>query len=165
MAHALGTGDAKSLNLELNLVPFIDLMSCLTAFLMVSAMWVHTARLEVRPAGRGSTPVVGAVDVARLSVLIDPEGIWVGVAPANEFERIPKLAAGYDWGGLAAVLARHRASSRLDDASAIEVAAESVPGHPVAYQQLIAAMDIAIQAGFVDVGITDPQGLSARPQL
>ena len=29
----------------------------------------------------------------------------------------------------------------------------------------IAAMDIAVKVGFTDVGVTDPEGLSARPHL
>ena len=33
------------------------------------------------------------------------------------------------------------------------------------YQTLIAAMDVAVKAGFLDVGLTEPQGLSARPAL
>jgi biopolymer transport protein ExbD len=45
MGQALGTGDKKSVNLDLNIVPFIDLMSCLTAFLLVTAVWVNIAQL------------------------------------------------------------------------------------------------------------------------
>ena len=51
MAQIEETGGGKSRNVELNIVPFIDLMSCLTAFLLVTAVWVNTARLE-RRAGR-----------------------------------------------------------------------------------------------------------------
>jgi len=36
---------------------------------------------------------------------------------------------------------------------------------PIEYQELVAAMDVAVKAGFIDVGLTDPEGLSARPSL
>jgi len=44
-------------------------------------------------------------------------------------------------------------------------AAESTAGHPITYQTVIAAMDIAVKVGFTSVGLSDAQGLSARPQL
>jgi biopolymer transport protein ExbD len=35
----------------------------------------------------------------------------------------------------------------------------------VDYQSVIHAMDNAVKVGFVDVGLTDPAGLAARPQM
>ena len=49
MGAALGTGDKKSVNVDLNIVPFIDLMSCLTAFLLVTAVWVNIAQINIAP--------------------------------------------------------------------------------------------------------------------
>jgi biopolymer transport protein ExbD len=168
MAQALGTGGKKSLNIELNIVPFIDLMSCLTAFLLVAAVWIHIARLEIRPAGhaREAPPCdTTACDAPRLSVLLDADQIWIGVSRVNDFEKIPKTAAGYDWPALEDALHRHKASALFEHATEIEIAADSTPGHPISYQALIAAMDVAVKTGFVDVGVTEPQGLSARPVL
>lgn len=168
MAQTIGTGDPRSLDVELNIVPFIDLMSCLVAFLLVAAVWIQIARLEVQPAGRArdAPPCLdGACDEPRLSVLLDADAIWVGVSRVNDFQRIPRGAAGYDWPQLEAALRQHKASAFFDHTAAIEVAANSTAAHPIDYQALIAAMDIAVQAGFVDVGLTDPSGLSARPVL
>ena len=54
MAANLGNGsDKRSVNVDLNIIPFIDLMSCLVAFLLVTAVWVNTARLDTKPVGRG----------------------------------------------------------------------------------------------------------------
>ena len=36
---------------------------------------------------------------------------------------------------------------------------------PVKYQDIIRAMDLSIKVGFLDVGLSDPQGLAARPTL
>jgi biopolymer transport protein ExbD len=167
MAQALGTGDKKSVNIDLNIIPFIDVMSCLTAFLLVTAMWISIARLEIRPAGRapGEPCLDGDCADPKLSVLIEPDDIWIGVSRVNDFEKIPKTPAGYDWGRLEDALRAHKASVFFDGKSAIEIAAASTAAQPVSYQSLIAAMDIAVKTGFVDVGVTDPQGLSARPTL
>ncbi|HMG55854.1 MAG TPA: biopolymer transporter ExbD [Kofleriaceae bacterium] len=167
MAQALGSGDKKAVNVELNIVPFIDLMSCLVAFLLVAAVWIQVARLEIRPAGhaRDAPPCEIDCDAPRLSVLLDADQIWVGVSRVNDFERIPLTATGYDWVRFEDALRQHKASAYFERETAIEIAAASTADHPIAYQALIAAMDVAIRAGFVDVGVTDPLGLSARPVL
>ena len=69
----------KGVNVELNIVPFIDLMSCLTAFLLVTAAWVNTAALDVRPQGKARDGKPCDTDeCVYLSVLVEPEAIWVG---------------------------------------------------------------------------------------
>ena len=168
MAQAPGTGDKTSVNVELNIIPFIDLMSCLTAFLLVTAVWINIARLEIRPAGhaRDVPPCDDAgCDDPRLSVLIEADDIWIGVSRVNDFQRLPKIATGYDWARLEDALKQHKSSALFDHATAIEIAADSTASHPIAYQELIAAMDIAVKTGFIDVGITEPRSLSARPML
>jgi biopolymer transport protein ExbD len=167
MAIAPDAGGKKSLNIELNIIPFIDVMSCLTAFLLVTAVWISVARLETKPAGRapGEPCLDGDCTEPKLSVLIEPDEIWVGVSRVNDFQKIPRTTAGHDWRQLEATLHQHKASAFFDRKTDIEVAAASSPSRPVLYQDLIAAMDIAIKTGFVDVGVTDPLGLSARPQM
>ena len=51
MGVSLGHSDKKSVNVELNVVPFVDVMSCLTLFLLAASSWVNIARLDVRPTG------------------------------------------------------------------------------------------------------------------
>jgi biopolymer transport protein ExbD len=167
MGQALGTGTKKSLNIDLNIIPFIDVMSCLTAFLLVTAVWLDIARLEIRPAGRapGQPCLDGDCAEPKLSVLIEPDEIWVGVSRVNDFEKIPRTVTGYDWARLEDALKLHKASAFFDHKTDIEIAAASSRDHAVTYQSLIAAMDIAVKVGFVDVGVTDPAGLSARPSL
>ena len=44
-----GGGDRKKpLHAELNLVPYIDLLTCMVAFLLITAVWTQLARLKVR---------------------------------------------------------------------------------------------------------------------
>jgi biopolymer transport protein ExbD len=168
MAMALGSGDKKAVNVELNIIPFIDVMSCLVAFLMLTTAWVELARLDIRPTGHShqGEPCDGTgCDDVRLSVLVDADQIWIGVSRVNDFQTIPKTAAGYDWRALEAALRQHKTSPWFEATTAIEIAVNSTPSHPIAYQTMIAAMDVAVKSGFVDVGLTDPQGLSTRPVL
>jgi len=168
MGAAVGTDSKGSVNVELNIVPFIDLMSCLTAFLLVAAVWVNIAQINIQPKGktRDTSNVIDDVDTVILSVLVQSDKIWVGLSRVNEFQDIPKLASGeHDWDKFETTIKQHKTSAFFSDRADIEIAAESTLQSPVKYQDVIHAMDVAVKVGFVDVGLSDPAGLAARPQL
>lgn len=166
MGAAIGSDDKKSRNIDLNIIPFIDLMSCLTAFLLVTAVWVNISQLNTTAAGKARDGIEPEHKDPVLSVLVEADEIWIGVSPLDEFERIPKTEGGaYDWAKVETALAAHKASSYFVDTRMIQVAAESTKANPVPYQSLIAAMDVAVKVGFSDVKISDPEGLAARPHL
>ena len=99
MGAAIDTGDKKSFNVELNIVPFIDLMSCLTAFLLVTAVWSEIARITIQPKGksRSNEPPPDEIP-AKISVLIQPDMIYVGVSSAPIDPVIAKKENGeYTW--------------------------------------------------------------------
>ena len=167
MGAAIGADDKKSVNVELNIVPFIDLMSCLTAFLLVTAVWVNIAQLNIQPKGktRDQQQVVQEDERVNLSILLTADQIWIGLSRVNEFQPIAKAATGQDWAKYESTLKEHKASAFFADRTDLEIAAESTVNSVVPYQDLITAMDIAHRVGFADVGLSDPQGLSARPQM
>lgn len=165
MGAAIGTDDKGSVNVELNIIPFIDLMSCLTAFLLVTAVWVNIAKLDVKTAGRARDQVTKPPEDPELSVLIEADEIWIGVSRVDDYQRIPKVGANYDWAKFEELLKAHKTSAFFHDTANIQIAAESTPGEPVSYQQIVMAMDVAVKVGFADVGLSDPEGLAARPHI
>ena len=166
MGAAVGTEEGgKSRNIELNIIPFIDLMSCLTAFLLVTAVWVNISQLDVKAAGKARDHVDKETDDPKLSVLIESDEIWVGVSRVDDYTRIPKTESGYDWAKLHEVLQAQKSSTFFTGTTEIQVAAESTKAQPVSYQQIVLAMDTAVKAGFSDVKLSDPDALYARPQL
>ncbi len=166
MGAAIGTEDStKSRNVELNIIPFIDLMSCLTAFLLVTAVWVNISQLNTKAGGKSREGIDNVDPDPELSVLVEADEIWIGVSRIEEYERIPKTASGYDWDKLETSLRVHKTTGLFTDKTVIQVAAESTKAEPVPYQAMIATMDVALKVGFSDVKITDPNGLAARPHL
>lgn len=177
MGAAVGTGDGKkSVNVELNIVPFIDLMSCLTAFLLVTAVWVNIAQINIQPKGknRDTTQVQQDDEHVTLSVLVQADKIWIGLSRVNEFTPIPNKGNEPDWDEFERQLKQQKSSAFFTDRSDIEIAGESATTPTsvcerangcVSYQDIIHAMDIAVKVGFNDVGLTDPAGLAARPTL
>lgn len=168
MGAAIDTGDKKSLNVELNIVPFIDLMSCLTAFLLVTAVWSEISRITIQPKGknRATEPQPIEEPPAKISVLIQPDSIYVGVSSAPIDPLVAKKNNNeYDWDAFKGKLVELRKESVFDNRKDIEIAAESTAQSKVAYKDIIRAMDIAAQAGFDGVGLSEPSSLSAPPSL
>jgi biopolymer transport protein ExbD len=165
MGASIGIDPGKSLNIEVNIVPFIDLMSCMTAFLLVTAVWANVSQLDTHPQGRDRAGIVDAGDDPQLSVLVDADAVWIGVSRLDDFQRFPRTEHGYDWPLVQAALRLHKQSAIFADRTNIEVAASSSRTQPVEYGALITAMDIAVTAGFTDVVVTEPNALSAQPQL
>jgi biopolymer transport protein ExbD len=157
MGVSLGSGDSKSVDIEINVVPFIDLMSCLTAFLLVTAVWTQFAQINIKPKGLGreSTKLIDQ-NMIYASILITKNELWVGQT-TGDLRRINKDGDVQDWQGLREVLDDYKKTT-MADRTDIEVAAED----EVAYQDVISAMDTAIAAKFRDIGFIDPQSLSVK---
>src|SRR2546430_3537368 len=49
--HPAAKGGKKLLDAEINLVPFIDLLSCCISFLLITAVWTQIAGLQVASSG------------------------------------------------------------------------------------------------------------------
>src|SRR5262245_17369919 len=158
MGASVGTEGKGSVNVELNIVPFIDLMSCLTAFLLVTAVWVNIAQINIQPKGktRDQQQVQKDDETVVLSVLVQSDRIWIGLSRVNELQDIAKKGEQHDWTRFEESLKEHKASAFFSDRTDLEVAAESTTAAPVSYQDVIQAMDLAIKVGFKDVGLSDP---------
>src|SRR3954465_8962430 len=126
MAASIGTGDKKSVNIELNIVPFIDLMSCLTVFLLAAAVWVNIAQINIQPKGksRDQAQVQQDDEHVTLSVLVQSDRISVCLSPVGDQQSIPKKGDGQDWDTFEATLKQHKASAFFADRSDVEIAAE-----------------------------------------
>jgi biopolymer transport protein ExbD len=168
MGAAIDTGgDKKSLNVELNIVPFIDLMSCLTAFLLVTAVWSNIAQISIQPKGKArSSEPDNEPPPPKISILIQPDIIYVGVSSLPIDPVIAKKENGeYEWSKVEAALGLLRKEAAFDGRKDIEIAAESTTQSPVAYKDIIHAMDSAAEAGFDGAGLSEPSSLSWRPSL
>jgi biopolymer transport protein ExbD len=157
---SVGTGDGKrSVDVELNVVPFIDLMSCLASFLLATAVWSQFAQISVKPKGLGrdAEKELNTENKVYASILVTQSELWVGQTLGDR-RPIPKLGEDYDWEALDEVLKEYRNLPVLQGRSDIEVAAEDL----VPYQAVIDTMDYAIANDFRDVGFIDPQSLSVK---
>lgn len=155
-----GGGGRKSVDVEINLVPFIDMMSCLVAFLLITAVWTNLAQIKIKPKGMTNQSDVQppAEPPINISVLIAQDSHWVGITTGDR-RQIKKLGEEYDWANLETTLREFKEDKGIfNTRSDIEIAAED----GVQYQAIISTMDVSIAKGFNDVGYVDPNSLSVR---
>ena len=152
MAHIEESGKKTSSVVDLNLVPFIDLMSVCIIFLLITAVWTQISMIQlgssVYSQKTDDKPVVPppfAEVVLRVDVL--PEGFRLVVG--KDHSMIPVAAGGnYDKETLLARLkeVKGRYPEKTDGVTSVR--------DNVKYKHLVEAMDAFITAGFKQVSIT-----------
>lgn len=153
-------GGGKSVDVDINLVPFIDLMSCLVAFLLVTAVWTNLAQISIKPKGiaRDAEQKLPTEPPIMLSVLVAADSHWVGLTTGDR-RQIKKAGEDYDFAALEQTISDYKNNTGVfRDRQDIEIAAED----GVQYQAIISTMDAAIAKGFPDIGYVDPNSLSVR---
>ncbi len=136
-----GAGGRRPVDASLNVVPFIDLLSCCIAFLLITAVWTQMAAFEATPSGeRGDLR-----ERRPLTITVDEAGY--AVASASQVWVLPRRGGGYDTDALAAVLARVHAGDPSDDGAIINAA------DGIHYEDLVRAMDVARSARFTLIAV------------
>jgi biopolymer transport protein TolR len=93
-----GKGRGKSMGVDLNLVPFIDFLSCLLAFLMITAAWNQIAAVEIEQSISPPDPNQEVPDPPPpppLTVHIRSDGYWIA-RKVEDGVNIPKSGEDYD---------------------------------------------------------------------
>ena len=130
-------GGKKALDAEINLVPFIDLLSCCISFLLITAVWTQIAGLQVASSG-GPPDQQKQESTIDVKLLLTEKGYSLTMAGAAI--DIPKVngkdgSPAYDRKTLGEKLKTLKAS--LPDQTAITVQPEDA----VAYSDLVETVD------------------------
>ena len=141
-----GKGGKKSLMADLNLVPYIDLLTCMVAFLLITAVWTQLARLKVSQNGSGETDGVEP-PMTKVVVLVGDEGFNLVVD--QDRQTIGKKNGEYDFERLLTELKKVKAGH--PDKEDIQVASED----SITFDLLARTMDMALASGFPAVALLD----------
>ena len=137
-------GGKRSLTADLNLVPYIDLLTCMVAFLLITAVWTHLAQLKISQHGKGGDQEE-IVPMAKIAVVVGQDGINLVVN--QESETVPDKNGQPDWNALSALL--RKAKSQFPDKDDVQIASED----SVLFARLTEVMDTTIAAGFPSVSL------------
>jgi len=80
-----GKGGRKGVDAQINMVPFIDLLVSLIAFLLMTAVWVQSGTLEAQqPAGAPSSDTPPNPDQQdQLKIFVRPTELGIGLSAAD----------------------------------------------------------------------------------
>src|SRR2546428_12434739 len=87
-----GKGGKKPLDAQINLVPFIDLLSCCISFLLITAVWTQIAGLQVASSGGPPEPQTKQESTIEVRLLLNDKGYQLLMAGASIHN--PKMDGG-----------------------------------------------------------------------
>ena len=156
MAVIEGNSSEREINYELNIVPFIDLMSVCIIFLLLTAVWTQVSMIQI-----GSSVYGKRMDdqeskkpprpEVNLEVLVDKRGYTVIVGQETPVS-VPRIIGAdgqeeYDQRNLILIL--KSVKDRYPDKKDALIALED----ELVYENLIQGMDSLLLSGFPEVAI------------
>jgi biopolymer transport protein ExbD len=142
-------GDSDGPNVELNLVPFIDLMCVCITFLLVTAVFTQVSMIQIGTSvyGKRSEQEVVIPDLAHIAFRLDVTARGYVINIEKQKVNIPMLGDEYDGIRLLAELQdiKSRFPEKVD--AVISISDE------ISYENMIRGMDALLQAGFSDIGV------------
>ena len=143
-----GKGNRKSVNADLNLVPYIDLLTCMVSFLLITAAWTQLARLSAAQKGQGQAgEEAPPTQVVNIVIVVNQEGFNLVVG--QDQAPIPKRGEQYDFAKLGEELKKVKETH--PDKNDLKVASED----QIKFDVLVKTMDAALSSRFPDISLVD----------
>jgi biopolymer transport protein ExbD len=145
-----GHGGKKSVDSEIPLVPFIDLLLCCVMFLLVTAVWNQLARIDANQQQPGQQAPNEPPPEEKIKVILQvlANGFVLASSAGDRIE-IPKSGDTYDMEQLREKLQERK---RLEPNRKDLVVA---PEDGVQYKDVVASMDMVVGEGFPDMSLSD----------
>ncbi|HWU43234.1 MAG TPA: biopolymer transporter ExbD [Bdellovibrio sp.] len=152
MAHIdSGESSGRKKNIELNLVPFIDLMSVLITFLLITAVWTQVSMIQIGSSLYGkksdTQPNPTPPPLADVVLKVDVKEIGYVLTVGKQVISLPMQGGQFDDAGLIAQLQRVK-QLYPEKADAVVTVADAMP-----YELLIKAMDNLLGVGFTSISV------------
>lgn len=141
-----GHGGKRALDLEIPLIPFIDLLLCCVMFLLVTAVWNQLSSMQASMTAPESASIIEDSPVPSMVVLLESSRFVVSSGVGDRIEiDFPEGAPDHE------SLRDHLATRRASSTGEIIVSADD----DIAFESVIATMDTVAHAGFERVTMGD----------
>lgn len=152
MAQIEDKSGGRSGNVELNLVPFIDLMSVLITFLLITAVWSQVSMIQlgssIHSQKQENQEPKPPPPLADIPLRLDVKDTGFRLLIGKDKVQIPKVGPDYDRVGLLDRL------KKIKETYPEKVDAVITVDDEIAYEFLILGMDVLLQGGFSAVSVS-----------
>lgn len=154
MAQVTGNKSGRDANTDVNLVPFIDLMSVLITFLLITAVWSQVSMIQLGSSIYGkkqenpSEPPPPPPVHADIPLRLDVKDFGFRLIIGSEKFQVPKASGAYNVAALMTRLKKVKTDYPEKQDAVITVDDE------IAYEFLILGMDTLNQAGFPSISVS-----------
>lgn len=152
MAQIEDNSSGRSANVELNLVPFIDLMSVLITFLLITAVWSQVSMIQLGSSIYGKKQedqdVTPPPPKADIPLRLDVKDFGYRLVVGSDKIQINKLDGSYDKAQLLERLKKVK-ETYPEKSDAVITVDDELP-----YDNLITGMDTLNQGGFPSISVS-----------
>jgi len=143
-------------NAELNLVPFIDLLSVCIVFLIATAVWIDLSSMPVDQALNDPTkeqpPPPPNPPPPPLTVHLRADGVWIG-RKVEEGRNLPIVGDDYDWAAVETEIETDRRNWPATEAEGDQTVYTErqvvlVTDDGIEYRNMITALDLTRKYGY-----------------
>lgn len=153
-APVASKGGKKSLDAELNLVPFIDLLSCLISFLLITAVWTQISAVRVAQTGQLSDAPPPEPNEAIIDIRVTLTDRGYTLSLAGNMVEMPKLprpdGVGLTFDSKTLIDKLRLVKTNYPEQRAVTVAAED----GVIFEDLIGTVDQIVALELPDISVT-----------
>jgi biopolymer transport protein TolR len=145
-----GHGGKKSVDQEIPLIPFIDLLFCCVMFLLATAVWNQLARInanQAMPGQASAEPAEPPPERLRLVLRVTEQGFTLASSDGSSTD-VPKNGENYNLTELRTKLGQWRQM----DANRHDIVVE--PDDKVKYEDVVKALDVVVGQGFDQFSIS-----------
>ena len=159
MRKKVGLGAKKDLNAELNLTPFIDLLSTCVCFLLITAVWIEIGSVEIKQS-HGTEAAAQKKESYDLDVVFNSKNS-IHLNLKRNGRRVKRFNVnGKDFKDFLANLNTTISSNVLNYRNkAIKIAAATItPRSSVNYGDLISTLDVLRKNEIINIGVLSARG-------
>ena len=159
MNKKIGLGSKKGLNADLNLTPFIDLLSTIVCFLLITAVWIEIGSVEIKQSHGTAAAASKKISYDLDLVYSSPNSVKLNLKRNGRRVRSLKVEAA-DELAMQTKLEQVIQGKVLNYKNkAIEIATATVtPRCTVNYGVLMGTLDILRKNNFLNIGVLSAKG-------
>ncbi len=159
MSKKIGLGKKKELNAELNLTPFIDLLSTMVCFLLITAVWIEIGSVEIKQS-KGTQAQESKKESYDLDLVFSsPSLITLNLKKGSRrVKKVTVKEADFE-SAIAKLNTIVGTQLKTYRNKAIDIATATVtPSSKVEYGKMIRALDVLRKNEIVNIGILSSSG-------